>query len=296
MIIRTENPKFILIDSYNIICRSYYGLPLHYSPINMPINAVDGWLRTLINLNVTFPNHILVCAFDNISQRKVSLSPEYKSSRQSKPNELKLQIPFIKRLTTLTGIPTISIDNEEADDILASLAYNLYNTASEILIFSNDKDLTQCVNNKTFILRHNPLRNSTQNLIIEDSSAIYTRIGVKPTQIVDYLTIVGDNSDCIKGVVGVGPKTGSKLLNQYVNIQGIYQNLNSISPTKLKPSFLEYKPMLDINRQLIELRKDIVTDIEPYFLKPDLYQFSSLLSINNLDHLILPFSEKLHAF
>lgn len=247
--------KVALVDGSSYIYRAFYALPPLKSPDGKPTGAIYGFIRMLSKLiNDINPDYIAVI-FDKAGKTfRHKEYKEYKATRKETPDELKIQIPEIKKIIRLFGIKVLEKEGYEADDIIATLAKKAKDKNYQVYIITPDKDMMQLVNKNVFVF--NPVSEK-----LFDKEAIKEKYGVYPEQFIDYLSIIGDNIDNIQGVKGVGPKTASKLLNEYKNLEGIFENLDNLRE-KLKNAFLEAKESLKINRFLIKLDDNTPLDID----------------------------------
>ncbi|RUM46984.1 MAG: 5'-3' exonuclease [Hydrogenothermus sp.] len=247
--------KVALVDGSSYIYRAFYALPPLKSPDGKPTGAIYGFIRMLSKLiNDINPDYIAV-VFDKAGKTfRHKEYKEYKATRKETPDELKLQIPEIKKIVRLFGIKVLEKEGYEADDIIATLAKKAKEKGYQVYIITPDKDMMQLVNQNVFVF--NPVSEK-----LFDKEAVKEKYGVYPEQFIDYLAIIGDNVDNIHGVKGVGPKTASKLLNEYKNLEGIFENLDNLRE-KIKNAFLEAKENLETNRFLIKLDDNTPLDIE----------------------------------
>ncbi len=247
--------KVALIDGSSYIYRAFYALPPLKSPDGKPTGAIYGFIRMLSKLlNEIQPDYIAVI-FDKAGKTfRHEEYKEYKATRKETPDELKAQIPEIKKIIKLFGIKVLEKEGYEADDIIATLAKKAKEKGYQVYVITPDKDMMQLVNQNVFVF--NPV-----NEKLFDREAVKEKYGVYPEQFVDYLSIIGDSVDNIHGVKGVGPKTASKLLNEYNNIEGIFENLENLRE-KIRDAFLEAKENLETNRFLIKLDDNTPLDID----------------------------------
>ena len=247
--------KVALIDGSSYIYRAFYALPPLKSPDGKPTGAIYGFIRMLSKLlNEIQPDYIAV-VFDKAGKTfRHEEYKEYKATRKETPDELKAQIPEIKKIIKLFGIKVLEKEGYEADDIIATLAKKAKEKGYQVYVITPDKDMMQLVNQNVFVF--NPV-----NEKLFDREAVKEKYGVYPEQFVDYLSIIGDSVDNIHGVKGVGPKTASKLLNEYNNIEGIFENLENLRE-KIRDAFLEAKENLETNRFLIKLDDNTPLDID----------------------------------
>jgi len=232
-----------LVDVSSLFFRAYYAISNHLtSPKGLPTNALYGLLSMTDKFIKTHSAEYIVYCFDHKkpSFRKEIYS-DYKANRGDMPEDLKAQIPYIKKLISFLGITMVEQEGYEADDLIGSLAVIAQKEQYKVIIVSGDKDFAQLVNHSVSL--YDPMKEHSY-----DKEGVCQKWGVLPEQINDYLAIVGDSSDNIPGVQGIGPKGAKKLLQEYNNLENIYNQLDNIPPKmaeKLKNSktnaFLSYK-------------------------------------------------------
>lgn len=218
---KTARP-FVLVDGSYYLFRCFHGLPALSNSQGLPTNAIRGVLNALNKLiNTHKPTHMVV-AFDTKAPTfRHDMSQAYKANRPKMPDELAVQIPYIHTLIQKMNIPLIALDGYEADDIIGTLALNACQNGHRVLISTGDKDMAQLVNEAVV------LEDSFKGKIT-DYAGVIDKFGVRPNQIIDYLTLMGDASDGISGVPKVGAKTATTLLTTYDNIQNIIDNADNI--------------------------------------------------------------------
>lgn len=247
-----NTPPFILVDGSYYLFRTYHALPkTMMTTQGLMTNAIRGTLNALLKLMRRYhPTHMAVC-FDTKSPTfRHALSPEYKANRPKMDTELAEQIPYIHRLVRALGIPLLRIEGAEADDIIGTLTQRAVAEGHHVIISTGDKDMAQLVNDCVV------LEDSFTGKIT-DVQGVIDKFGVKPMQMVDYLTLMGDASDGIKGVPGIGKKTAEKLLNEYGSLGGILENAENISGRAGK-NLIEHADDIPMNSQLAT----IVTDLD----------------------------------
>jgi DNA polymerase-1 len=245
----------VIIDINNFTYRAYYGIqqPLT-APDGTPVNAVFGVFNMLHRLiNKVNPTHVIVTKDSKVSLRKEQY-PEYKSNRQKMPEDLSKQIELINEMLDLMGLQFLEISGYEADDLINSLAKNLKSEFEEIYIASTDKDLMQLVCSNVFCIDTMKDKIYAHNDVIE-------KLGVDPSQIVDFLALLGDASDNITGVKGVGEKTAIKLLKDNQSLDGIYQNISKLPEGKLKANLIQEESTARLSYSLAKL-KDVEISLE----------------------------------
>lgn len=247
--------KMILVDASGLLFRSYFAMmknPLRTSS-GEPTSAVFGFLRMVFNLIKKYPCHQIITAFDvpRSSLERTKQFKEYKATRKETPPDLIAQIPLAKKCLEKAGIPALTVEGHEADDVLASLVKK-YKHEFEIIIFTGDKDLLQLVEENIFVA----LPDKTDGVKILDREGVKEYKGVFPEEIPDYLAILGDTSDNIPGIKGIGEKGAVALINEYQNLQNIYENLENIKPTLAK-KLIESKENGFLSLELIRLQEDL---------------------------------------
>ncbi len=247
-----------IIDINSLVFRAYYGIKYNLTTKSgIPINAVYGVVKMLnAVIKKKNPTEIII-AYDSQTQLNRSKRyEEYKANRSPVPEELKSQFPILKEFISVMGVQSFEVDGFEADDIIASLAVKYQNDFDEIHIMSSDKDLMQLVNENTFI--YDSMKN-----VLYDADAVYKKFSVNPDQIGDYLAIVGDVSDNIPGVKGIGPKGTATLLKQFKTLDGIYQNISLIKGKK-REHLINSKKNAYLSRELVALEYELPIEISIY--------------------------------
>ncbi len=215
-------PPFVLVDGSYFLFRAFHALPPLTTSTGLQTNAIRGAISAIQKLmRRVQPTHMAVI-FDTAEPTfRHELSPIYKGDRPSMPDELAQQIPYLHALIRALGIPLHMLPGAEADDIIGTLAKRAEAAGHQVLISTGDKDMAQLVTDKV------TLEDSFKDKPM-DVDGVIEKFGVRPDQIIDYLTLMGDASDGIKGVPGVGAKTAAKLLNEYGSIGGILENVDNI--------------------------------------------------------------------
>ncbi|MGL5956258.1 MAG: 5'-3' exonuclease, partial [Brevinema sp.] len=249
--------KMILVDASGLLFRSYFAmLRMQLRTKNgQATGAVFGFLRMLFNLIKKYPCHQIVTAFDvpRSSLERTKNYESYKATRREAPPDLVQQIPLAKKCLELAEIPALLVEGHEADDVLASLVKK-YKSDYEIIIFTGDKDLLQLVQEGVFVAI--PDKGSPDGVKILDRNGVKEYKGVYPEEISDYLAILGDSSDNVPGIKGIGEKGAVALINEYHSLANIYQNLSSIKPTIAK-KLEESKEQGLLSLELIRLQEDL---------------------------------------
>ena len=246
-----DQPPFILVDGSYYLFRTYHALPPMTTTQGLHTNAVRGTLNALLKLMRRYhPTHMAV-AFDTKSPTfRHQLSADYKAGRPPMDKELSQQISYIHRLVTALGLPLLRIEGAEADDIIGTLAQRAVAEGHHVVISTGDKDMAQLVNDCVI------LEDSFTGKIT-DRAGVIDKFGIAPEQMIDYLTLMGDSSDGIKGVPGIGKKTAETLLTKYDTIGNILAHVDEIKGRAGK-NLVEYADDIPMNAQLAT----IVTDLD----------------------------------
>ena len=247
-----SQPPFILVDGSYYLFRTYHALPkTMQNTQGLTTNAIRGTLNALLKLMRRYhPTHMAVC-FDTKSPTfRHQLSEDYKAGRPPIDAELVEQIPYIHRLVTALGIPLLRIEGAEADDIIGTMAYRAVAQGHHVVISTGDKDMMQLINDAVI------LEDSFTGKVT-DTEGVMEKLGIKPTQMIDYLTLMGDASDGIKGVPGIGKKTAKDLLTEYGDITNMLKHIGFIKGRGAK-GLIEHADDIPLNAQLAT----IVTDLD----------------------------------
>lgn len=243
--------KWMLVDGFNLAFRAFYGMPELTRADGFPTGALHGWVKSLWRLTDDEQPAATLVFFDlGGSQDRLAIHPEYKAQRQETPEALVQQLPYVKSLTRAMGFVGIERDGVESDDLLASQAVALAKEGHEVLVVSADKDFAQVVDERIKMLLPPTPANPKGGWRLMDRDGVVQKFGVTPSQIADYLALVGDSADNIPGLAGVGPKTASKWLQTYGDLEGIIENAGEAKPDRFREKIAEEADRLRMNRQL----------------------------------------------
>lgn len=246
-----------ILDGYSIIYRSFFAhltKPIFDKKGNN-ISAYYGFFQTLFSIINSYPMDALAITMDEKGPTfRHELYPEYKANREKAPQDLHAQVQPIKDTLSKMKIPVLSKLGFEADDIMASVSSWANDNGWNVVIVTGDKDLCQLVSDHVIALRP-PKKNGEKKYVFMDREGVKECYGVFPEQIVDYLTILGDSSDNVPGVRGIGEKGAVKLLTEYLSLDGVYRHLDSLSKG-MRKSLEEAKETIELSRTLIKLRFD----------------------------------------
>jgi DNA polymerase-1 len=242
--------QLLIIDGSSYIFRAFYGVRAELkNQAGAPTNAVFGFKNMMLQLlKQEDPSHCIM-VFDKPGPTfRNDIFPDYKANRESAPDDLKVQFDPIYELNGLLNIPLVWRDDVEADDVIGSLTQK-FSSQIPITIISGDKDLTQLVNENTTML--DTMKNKRYT-----PEAVEEKFGVPPKLIAQYLAVIGDTSDNIPGISGIGPKTATKLFRQFGSIEGIYQNLEQLKG-KQKETITASREKVELSLRLTKIRCDL---------------------------------------
>ncbi|MCX8058344.1 MAG: DNA polymerase I [Spirochaetes bacterium] len=253
-----QNKKIILVDGHSIIYKIHFSMiktPL-FTTNNENVTIINGFLTKIFSIIEKFKPEYIAIIFDSKEKTfRHEIFPSYKETRNKAPEEINRQTPIIIDLLNKLNFFTLIIPGYEADDIIAYIS-NKVKTNSNITtyIYSSDKDLMQLVDDRTFMIASGT---STKEEIIIDRNEVYKKFGVYPEQITDFLALIGDSSDNIPGVIGIGEKTARDLLNKYKTLDNIYKYINTIESKKVAEKLLLNKDKAYLSKKLVILNNEI---------------------------------------
>ena len=253
-------PPFVLVDGSYFLFRAFHALPPLTTSTGLHTNAIRGAISAIQKLmRRTQPTHMAVIFDTPEPTFRHKLSPIYKGDRPSMPEELSQQIPYLHALIKAQGIPLYSLPGAEADDIIGTLTKRALAEGHHVLISTGDKDMAQLVN------EHVKLEDSFKERVL-DEAGVLEKFGVHPHQIIDYLTLMGDASDGIMGVPGVGAKTAAKLLNEYGSLDNIIANADQLKG-KISQNIKDNLDNIKIDHQLASIVCDLELNLDWHDLK-----------------------------
>src|SRR6056300_1326274 len=218
----TSNKELILVDGSSYLFRAFHALPPLVNSRGQPTGAVKGVINMIRALIKGHPDANIAVVFDAKGKTyRSDIYKEYKAHRPPMPDDLRSQIEPIHEIIKAMGLPLIVEPGVEADDVIGTLARQATELKRDTLISTGDKDLAQLVNEHITLL-------NTMNKEVLDIEGVKTKFGLAPEQIIDYLGLMGDKSDNIPGVPGVGPKTAVKWLDEYGSLEGVIQNAEAV--------------------------------------------------------------------
>lgn len=248
----TDKPdRLLIIDGHAYAYRAFHAIRELSSPAGRPTNAIYGFIKMLSKLQTQLqPSHQVVVWDGGLSAERTAAHPDYKAQRPPMPDALEEQLGQIDDYLAAARIASRTQDGVEADDWIATFA-QVGGESMPVVIASSDKDFMQLVSDRIGLV--NP--NDKSEKIWKDVDVV-AKTGVRPNQIVDWLSLVGDSVDNIPGVPGVGPKTATDLLTQFGTVESIYSRLDEVKSERLKTSLSKARADVMRNRDLIALKPD----------------------------------------
>lgn len=261
-----------VVDSHSLIYQVFHAMPEMTGPTGQPVGAVQGFVRDVLDLIENRHADFLICAFDEgeVTFRN-EIYDQYKAHRDPMPVDLQLQMPVIRQFLDALGILTLSIPGFEADDILATVAKQVDDLGGRCLLVTSDKDCRQLITDRVH------LYNMRKNEIFDDV-ALQAVWGIRPNQVVDFQAIVGDSTDNIPGVAGIGPKGAQELLAKYGTLDEVFMHVDEITGAKQK-KLISGKELAFKSRELARLKNDMAIEIDWQAAVPGHFQAAAIADL-----------------
>jgi DNA polymerase-1 len=251
---KIKTPLLAIVDGSNYIYRAFYAIPLLTNSKGFPTNAIYGFTNMLMKLLRDLEPDYIVVTFDlRGPTTRHGEFEDYKATRKPMPDDLIPQIPFIKDVVRGFSICILEKQGIEADDLIGTLTIQASKKGLRTAIISGDKDLMQMIDEQVTMV--DTMKDKTY-----DAAAVKEKFGVGPDKVVEILGLMGDTSDNIPGVPGIGPKTAQRLIEEYGTVEVIIENAANLRNVKLRESFRQYAEQARLSRQLALIRKDIEID------------------------------------
>ncbi|PKN04941.1 MAG: DNA polymerase I, partial [Deltaproteobacteria bacterium HGW-Deltaproteobacteria-9] len=249
-------PVVALVDGSNYVYRAFYGIPQLTNSKGFPTNAIYGFTTMLLKLLRDLQPDYIVVTFDlkGATLRHEEFA-DYKATRKPMPDDLIPQIPFIKEVVRGLSVTVLEKQGVEADDIIGTLAGSASRLGWKTILVSGDKDLMQLIDENVTMI--DTMRDKTY-----DVAAVKERFGVGPDKVTEILGLMGDTSDNIPGVPGIGPKTAQRLIEEYGSVEEVIRNTENLRNVKLRESFRRHAEQARMSRQLALIRRDIEIDFD----------------------------------
>ena len=286
--------KFAVIDGSSLFFRAFYALQLPPNARGVHTNAVHGFAMMLVKLLKELSPTQIVIAFDKSRTTfRTALYPAYKGTRDKTPEELIAQIPLLKELAVALGIPFLEMDDYEADDIIGTLATQAAEQGAETVVVTGDRDALQLIRPDLTVLLTKKGISDTRRY---DTAAFEEEYGFAPIRLIDMKGLMGDSSDNIPGVPGVGPKTATKLLLAYGTIENVLDHAAEVSGKKLSTSLVEYRDQALLSKQLATIEcavPELCYTAEGFRMQPDRRAFEAFCGAYELRTVGRAFSDYL---
>ena len=280
--------KIVLIDGHSILNRAFYGIPELTNSEGLHTNAVYGFLNILFKILDEEKAQYLAVAFDlKAPTFRHKMYAEYKGTRKTMPEELREQVPIMKEVLSAMGVPLLMKEGYEADDLLGTIAGQAERAGLEVSIVSGDRDLLQLATDKVQIRIPKTKRTGTEieNYYAADVKEKYL---VTPTEFVDVKALMGDASDNIPGIPGVGEKTATKIISEFGSIENAHDHLEEIKPNKAKLSLEEHYDLAVLSKTLAKINTEspVTLDLQAAKLTdlytPEAFTWMKKLEFKNL--------------
>ncbi|HET6280673.1 MAG TPA: 5'-3' exonuclease H3TH domain-containing protein [Polyangia bacterium] len=251
----------LLVDTYSLFFRAYHALPPMTTTQGQPTSALYGFSSLLLKL--LKEHHPAAVAFAVDAPEKTfrhGLYQNYKAQRTSAPSALAAQMAPLRDLLDRLAVPVFRAPGFEADDILATVARRLRDTDTPAVVVSGDRDLLQLAQGSVRVLF---VGARGQEAVLYDDDAVHNRFQVSAQRLPSWIALVGDPSDNLPGVAGVGPRTASSLVQRFGDIPALLRRLDEVTPAKLRVSLQDAASQLELNERLARLRDDVTLPAGP---------------------------------
>ena len=259
--------KLMALDGNSLAYRAFFALPTDMVTASGQVtNSIYGFTSMFLTLMRDHKPDGVVVVFDRKEPTfRHEAAPEYKAQRESQPDILYQQLDLIREMLSKMGVVSIDAAGFEGDDLIATIADRALKAGDDLIIVTGDRDNYQLVSDPYIRVLYN--KRGVSDYALYDEAGIFERTGVTPKQYADYAALRGDPSDNLDGVPGVGEKTAAKLINQYKNIEAVFDHADEQTP-KLKQSLIESRERVLRNAKLMVLRRDAPMNIDIHALSP----------------------------
>lgn len=265
--------RLYILDAHSLIYQVFHAIDEMTAPNGMPTNAVFGFVRDIQQIRQNKKPDYFLCAFDAPGDTfRHALDVQYKANRTAMPDDLRPQIAMILKILEAYRIPILSEPGLEADDFLATVAFQCHRRKIQAYLCTADKDVRQCITDFVNILDLRRNRIIDANYLAEDW-------GIRPEQVIDYQSMVGDSVDNVPGIKGVGPKTASQLLQKYGTLEAIFEHIDEVPGKKAKENLYAGRNEAIRCRDLVRLKTDIPLPEDWSAYKPQTPDYPRLLEL-----------------
>lgn len=252
--------RLLILDGHSLMNRAFYALPPLTNSEGLHTNALYGFTNMLLKMKEEIKPDYIVCTFDRKAPTfRHEEYKDYKAGRKKMPEELAEQFPVLKEILNLLAIDIFEIDGFEADDLIGTLAKFAEKKEIEVYIVTGDRDALQLASDNIKVVIN---KKGMTEKEIYDRERMIQEFGVTPTQFIDVKGLMGDNSDNIPGVPGIGEKTAFKLIKEYGSIENVLQNIDSISGNKIKENLREYSDKAIFSKKLATIITEVPIEID----------------------------------
>ncbi|MDH3390475.1 MAG: DNA polymerase I [Desulfobulbaceae bacterium] len=247
----SEKSPVYLVDGSAYFYRAYHAVAPLTTANGLPTHAAYGFTNILFRIIKEKSPEFLAVAFDAKGPNfRHEMYSDYKANRPPMPDDLAVQIPYIKRIVEAHNILTMEEQGVEADDLIASAARQLVAAGHKVIVVSGDKDLLQLVGDNIVVWE--PMKD-----VVLDSEGVKKKYNLYPYMLLDFFALMGDKSDNIPGIPGIGPKSAEKLINEFGSLENLYENLDSLKKSKMKENIAAHRDDAFMSRELIDLKEDL---------------------------------------
>jgi DNA polymerase I len=251
--------RLLIIDGHAYAYRAFHAIRELRAPDGQPTNAIYGFVKMLAKMRADVaPTHLLVVWDGGLSAERLAVLPEYKAQRSAMPDDLRPQFDGIAGWLQAASVASFCRAGVEADDYIACLARRAAEKNVPVVIASADKDFMQLVSPRVGLLNPNDKSGT-----IWTGGQVRDKTGVEPSQIVDWLALMGDTVDNIPGVPGIGPKTAAELLNRFGSVENLFARLDEVKSEKLRAALRDSAEVVRRNRELVRLHDDLPCEFSP---------------------------------
>ena len=252
--------KLLLIDGHYYVYRSFFAIRDLSNSRGEPTNAIYGFIKTARRMVKDLAPDLGAVVWDGgLPKRRMDLQPAYKQQRAEMPEPMKPQLDFIQRIVPLLGFASLSLDETEADDLMATYACHARARGDDVVLATNDKDLFQLVDEKVKVYSTNKadLASPKDAFALLGAEAVWKKWGVTPNQIGEVLSLIGDSVDNIPGVDGLGSKGAAALLAAHGSLDQLLANLDAVKNERIREKLKAARAQIEQNREMVRLDLDL---------------------------------------
>lgn len=255
-----DKKRLLILDGHSLMYRAFFALPQFTNSEGFHTNAIYGFVKMLLKMKEEIKPDYIVTAFDKKAPTfRHKEYEDYKAGREKMPSELREQFPVVKELLQKLAINIFEIDGFEADDLIGTLSVCAEKEGIEVYIVTGDRDALQLATDNVKVIIN---KKGMSEKEIYDRNAMMEEYGVTPTEFIDVKGLMGDKSDNIPGVPGIGNKTAFKLIKEYGSIEHLLQNIENLSGKKLKENLIEYSEQAIFSKKLATIMTDVPIEID----------------------------------